>query len=56
MLTAETPQGYCFPSMGEPCGDCHRCMPPLCPTREPEPHGLGEFPMTCYRCHLEADA
>lgn len=27
-----------------------------CPTREPEPHELGEFPMTCYRCHIEADS
>src|SRR5436190_23825641 len=22
-----------------------------CPTKTPEPHLLGEFPMTCYRCH-----
>lgn len=28
----------------------------LCPTRTPEPHQLGEFPMTCYRCHVEADS
>lgn len=28
----------------------------LCPTRTPEVHHLGEFPMTCYRCHLEADS
>ncbi len=27
-----------------------------CPTVIPEPHLLGEFPMTCYRCHLEADS
>lgn len=27
-----------------------------CPTTTPEPHLLGEFPMTCYRCHLEADS
>ena len=26
------------------------------PTRTPEPHQLGEFPMTCYRCHIEADS
>lgn len=28
----------------------------LCPTRTPEPHWLGEFPMTCYNCHIEADS
>lgn len=27
-----------------------------CPTTTPEPHLLGEFPMTCFRCHLEADS
>lgn len=27
-----------------------------CPTQIPEPHLLGEFPMTCYRCHIEADS
>lgn len=26
-----------------------------CRTRTPEPHGWGEFPMTCYDCHLAAD-
>lgn len=31
-----------------------RSMP--CPTTTPEPHDLGEFPMTCYRCHIEADS
>jgi hypothetical protein len=26
-MSEETaPQGYCFPSLGEPCGDCHRCQ------------------------------
>ncbi len=30
--------------------------PRRCPTRTPEPHELGEFPMTCYRCHVDADA
>lgn len=20
-------QGYCWPSLGEPCGECHRCRP-----------------------------
>lgn len=25
-------QGYCWPSLGEPCGNCHRCGP-----QEPEP-------------------
>jgi len=28
----------------------------VCPTREPEVHELGEFPMTCYRCHMHADS
>lgn len=28
----------------------------ICPTREPEVHELGEFPMSCYRCHVEADS
>lgn len=28
----------------------------LCPTRTPEPHERGEFPMTCYQCHMYADA
>jgi hypothetical protein len=28
----------------------------LCPTKTPEPHEAGEFPMTCYRCHIEADS
>jgi len=28
----------------------------VCPTRTPEVHELGEFPMTCYRCHLHADS
>ena len=27
-----------------------------CPTKTPEPHLLGECPMTCYRCHVEADS
>lgn len=27
----------------------------LCPTRTPEVHGLGEFPLSCYACHVEAD-
>lgn len=27
-----------------------------CPNKEPEPHLLGEFPMTCYRCHIYADS
>lgn len=27
-----------------------------CPTKTPEPHLLGEFPMTCYQCHMEADS
>lgn len=29
---------------------------PTCPTKIPEEHMLGEFPMTCYRCHMHADA
>lgn len=29
---------------------------PLCPTRTPEPHGRGEFPMTCHACHMWADS
>jgi hypothetical protein len=28
----------------------------VCPTRVPEPHDLGEFPMTCYSCHVFADS
>jgi hypothetical protein len=28
----------------------------VCPTRVPEPHELGEFPMTCYSCHVHADS
>jgi len=27
-----------------------------CPYKEPEPHLLGEFPMSCYRCHIYADS
>jgi hypothetical protein len=27
-----------------------------CPTKTPEPHQAGEFPLTCYRCHVEADS
>lgn len=27
----------------------------VCPTKTPEPHILGEFPMSCYNCHMEAD-
>ena len=27
-----------------------------CPTKTPEPHILGEFPMTCYQCHIYADS
>lgn len=32
--------------------------PPVkaCPTTTPEPHQLGEFPLTCYNCHVEADS
>jgi ribosomal protein S27AE len=29
---------------------------PVCPAKTPEPHLLGEFPMTCYSCHVEADS
>ena len=28
----------------------------FCPTQTPEPHQAGEFPMTCYQCHLVADS
>ena len=28
----------------------------LCITRTPEPHVAGEFPMTCYACHIVADS
>lgn len=28
----------------------------ICPTRTPEVHEAGEFPMTCYQCHLVADS
>lgn len=27
-----------------------------CATTTPEPHERGEFPMTCYRCHVWADS
>lgn len=27
-----------------------------CPTKTPEEHLAGEFPMSCYNCHLEADS
>ena len=30
--------------------------PRLCSQRTPEPHELGEFPMSCYTCHVHADA
>lgn len=30
--------------------------PRICPTKTPEVHELGEFPMTCYNCHMEADS
>lgn len=26
-----------------------------CPTRTPEPHEWGEFPMSCYSCYIAAD-
>lgn len=32
----------------------HRSRP--CPTTTPEPHELGEFPMSCFSCHMHADA
>lgn len=28
----------------------------VCPNRTPEVHELGEFPMSCYLCHMYADA
>jgi len=28
----------------------------ICPTKTPEPHLAGEFPMTCYACHMVADS
>lgn len=37
-------------------GSFAQYAPGLCPTRVPEPHLLGEFPMTCYRCHIDADS
>jgi hypothetical protein len=30
--------------------------PPACRNREPEVHQAGEFPMTCYPCHIVADS
>ncbi len=27
-----------------------------CRNTTPEPHLLGEFPMDCYPCHIEADS
>lgn len=30
--------------------------PQACRTETPEPHLAGEFPMTCYACHLVADS
>lgn len=27
-----------------------------CRTKTPEPHRIGEFPMTCHDCHMFADA
>lgn len=27
-----------------------------CRTKTPEPHYAGEFPMTCYACHMVADS
>lgn len=38
---------------GNVCG----YFPPqkFCPTTTPEPHGSGEFPLTCYQCHMVAD-
>lgn len=27
-------QGYCWPSLGEPCGECHRCDHPAAPEQE----------------------
>ena len=39
-------------------GRCDGCFVAWreCPTTTPEPHDLGEFPMTCYRCHIKADS
>lgn len=31
-------------------------QPPTCPTKTPEEHYLGEFPLTCFACHMHADA
>ena len=28
----------------------------LCPNNSPEPHNLGEFPLTCHQCRIEADS
>jgi hypothetical protein len=32
-----------------------RPAPRMCWTTTPEPHYAGEFPMTCYACHLTVD-
>ena len=31
-------------------------QPRKCPDESVEVHQLGEFPMSCYRCHLYADS
>jgi hypothetical protein len=47
----------CLTCLGTPCNCDQEARPVvLCPTRTPEVHQLGEFPMTCYRCHMEADS
>lgn len=48
------PSGPAAGGRGTSSEDEPRVM--LCPTRTPEPHQLGEFPMTCYRCHVDADS
>jgi hypothetical protein len=43
---------------GTDAPECTTCRPAvrLCSTKTPEPHLAGEFPMSCYACHVEADS
>lgn len=44
---------------GDTSGDCSDrpvAQEPACRSTTPEPHLSGEFPMSCYACHMVADA
>lgn len=56
----ELPDPWVFTDEAVSCRDClrraeaQRSVP--CTTTTPEPHERGEFPMSCYACHMWADS